>query len=49
MPYEFCSTFYLMHSLIWMMQKTGEARYGDMFEQRCSMPRKALDSPTVKR
>ena len=33
MPYEFCSTFYLMHSLIWMMQKTGEARYGDMFER----------------
>jgi DUF1680 family protein len=33
MPYEYCSTFYLMHSLIWAMQKTGESRYGDMFEQ----------------
>lgn len=33
MPYEYCSTFYLMHSLIWAMQKTGEARYGDMFER----------------
>lgn len=32
-PYEYCSTFYLMHSLIWAMQKTGEARYGDMFER----------------
>ncbi len=33
MPYEYCSTFYLMHSLTWAMQKTGEARYGDMFER----------------
>lgn len=33
MPYEYCSTFYLMHSLIWAMQKTGERRYGDMFER----------------
>ena len=33
MPYEYCSTFYLMHSLIWAMQKTGEARYGDMIER----------------
>ena len=33
MPYEYCSTFHLMHSLIWAMQKTGEARYGDMFER----------------
>jgi len=33
MPYEYCSTFYLLHSLIWAMQMTGEARYGDMFER----------------
>lgn len=33
MPYEYCSTFYLLHSLVWAMQKTGEARYGDMFER----------------
>ena len=33
MPYEYCSTFYLLHSLTWAMQKTGEARYGDMFER----------------
>jgi len=33
MPYEYCSTFYLMHSLIWAMQKTGEPRFGDMFER----------------
>lgn len=33
MPYEYCSTFYLMHSLIWAMQKTGEPEYGDMFER----------------
>lgn len=33
MPYEFCSTFYLLHSLTWAMQKAGEARYGDMFER----------------
>lgn len=33
MPYEYCSTFYLMDSLIWAMQKTGEARFGDMFER----------------
>jgi len=33
MPYEYCSTFYLIHSLIWAMQKTGEARYGDMLER----------------
>jgi uncharacterized protein len=33
MPYEYCSTFYLLHSLTWAMQKTGESRYGDMFER----------------
>jgi uncharacterized protein len=33
MPYEFCSTFYLLHSLTWAMQKCGEPRYGDMFEK----------------
>jgi DUF1680 family protein len=33
MPYEYCSTFYLMHTLTWAMQKTGESRYGDMFER----------------
>jgi DUF1680 family protein len=33
MPYEYCSTFYLLHSLTWAMQKTGEARFGDMFER----------------
>ena len=33
MPYEYCSTFYLLHSLVWAMQKMGEARYGDMFER----------------
>ena len=33
MPYEFCSTFYLMHSLSWAIQKTGEPRFGDMFER----------------
>lgn len=33
MPYEFCSTFYLLHSLVWAIQKTGEARYGDMLER----------------
>lgn len=33
MPYEYCSTFYLMHSLMWAMQKTGDPRYGDMFER----------------
>ena len=33
LPYEYCSTFYLLHSLTWAMQKTGEARYGDMFER----------------
>jgi len=33
MPYEYCSTFYLLHSLTWAMQKTGEGRYGDMFER----------------
>lgn len=33
MPYEYCSTFYLLHSLVWAMQKTGEPRYGDMFER----------------
>ena len=31
LPYEYCSTFYLLHSLTWAMQKTGEAKYGDMF------------------
>lgn len=33
LPYEYCSTFYLMHSLIWAMQKQGDAKYGDMFER----------------
>ncbi len=33
MPYEYCSTFYLLHSLVWAMQKTGEPRYGDMLER----------------
>lgn len=33
LAYEYCSTFYLLHTLIWAMQKTGEPRYGDMFEQ----------------
>jgi hypothetical protein len=33
LPYEYCSTFYLLHSLTWAMQKTGEAKYGDMFER----------------
>jgi DUF1680 family protein len=33
LPYEYCSTFYLLHSLTWAMQKTGQARYGDMFER----------------
>jgi uncharacterized protein len=33
MPYEFCSTFYLLHSLAWAIQKGGEPRYGDMFEK----------------
>jgi DUF1680 family protein len=33
MPYEYCSTFYLLHSLTWAMQKTGEPRFGDLFEQ----------------
>jgi hypothetical protein len=33
MPYEYCSTFYLMHTLIWAMQKTGQPCYGDMFER----------------
>ena len=33
MPYEYCSTFYLLHSLTWAMQKTGQVRYGDMFER----------------
>jgi len=33
MPYEYCSTFYLMHSLVWAMQKTGQPRFGDMFER----------------
>ncbi|HIQ22080.1 MAG TPA: hypothetical protein EYH34_12730 [Planctomycetes bacterium] len=33
MPYEYCSTFYLLHSLIWALQKTGEARFGDMIER----------------
>ncbi len=33
MPYEYCSTFYLLHSLTWAMQKTGECRYGDLFER----------------
>jgi uncharacterized protein len=33
LPYEYCSTFYLLHSLGWAMQKTGEARFGDMFER----------------
>lgn len=32
-PYEFCSTFYLLHTLTWAMQKTGEPRYGDMLER----------------
>lgn len=33
LPYEYCSTFYLLHSLTWAMQKTGEAQYGDMLER----------------
>jgi len=33
MPYEYCSTFYLLHSLIWALQKAGEARFGDMIER----------------
>jgi DUF1680 family protein len=33
MPYEYCSTFYLLHTLIWAMQKTGQPCYGDMFER----------------
>ncbi len=33
LPYEYCSTFYLLHSLTWAMQKTGEPRFGDMFER----------------
>ncbi len=33
MPYEYCSTFYLLHSLTWAMQKTGQARFGDMIER----------------
>ncbi|NOX55541.1 MAG: hypothetical protein GXP27_14110 [Planctomycetes bacterium] len=33
MPYEYCSTFYLEHSLIWALQKTGAARFGDMIER----------------
>jgi len=33
MPYEYCSTFYLIHSLTWAMQKTGAARYADMLER----------------
>ena len=33
LPYEYCSTFYLLHSLTWAMQKTGEPRYGDLFER----------------
>lgn len=33
MPYEYCSTFYLLHSLTWAIQKTGQARYGDMLER----------------
>jgi uncharacterized protein len=33
LPYEYCSTFYLLHSLTWAIQKTGEAKYGDMFER----------------
>ncbi|MBN2291143.1 MAG: glycoside hydrolase family 127 protein [Pirellulales bacterium] len=33
LPYEYCSTFYFLHSLIWAMQKTGNPHYGDMFEK----------------
>jgi uncharacterized protein len=33
MPYEYCSTFYLLHTLTWAMQKGGNPHYGDMFEK----------------
>lgn len=33
LPYEYCSTFYLLHTLTWAMQKSGQARYGDVFER----------------
>lgn len=33
MPYEYCSTFYLLHSLTWAIAKTGEPRYSDLFER----------------
>ncbi len=33
LPYEYCSTFYLTHSLIWALQKTGQARFGDLIER----------------
>jgi uncharacterized protein len=33
LPYEYCSTFYLLHSLTWAIQKTGEPRFGDMLER----------------
>ena len=33
LPYEYCSTFYLLHSLTWAIAKTGEACLGDMFER----------------
>jgi uncharacterized protein len=33
MPYEYCSTFYLLHTLSWAIQKTGDPRFSDMFEK----------------
>ena len=33
LPYEYCSTFYLLHSLTWAIQKTGKGRYGDLLER----------------
>jgi DUF1680 family protein len=31
-PYEFCSTFYLLHTLTWAMQKHGNPHYSDLLE-----------------
>ncbi|MCC7157104.1 MAG: glycoside hydrolase family 127 protein [Bryobacterales bacterium] len=48
MPYEFCSTFYLLHSLTWAVRKTGEPRHGDLLERTLFNAAQGARSPDGK-